>query len=110
MKNLKDEEMSIPELLQNTTKWTTAFIEKQIYPVGFYKKKAQNLLKIAEILHEDYSDDIPRKYEDLLKLPAKKAVGNLVWNQQLTVKTRIHVPPGPRYPAMARRSTNFVHN
>ena len=44
-------------------------LEKEIYPVGFYKTKARNLLKLAKILLEKYGGKVPDKFEELLKLP-----------------------------------------
>jgi endonuclease-3 len=45
-------------------------LEKLIYPVGFYKRKAQYIKRICKILVEQYNaGDIPYNIEDLLKLP-----------------------------------------
>jgi len=42
---------------------------REIYPVGFYKTKARNLIKLANILIEKYKGKVPRKMEELLELP-----------------------------------------
>lgn len=44
-------------------------IEDLIYPVGFYRRKAIYLKKVAAILKEQYSGDIPDTLEALCKLP-----------------------------------------
>jgi len=57
-------------------------IEKLIYPVGFYRVKAGNLLRICRILLEEYGGQVPRDLEKLLKLPG---VGRKTANLVLTV-------------------------
>jgi len=44
-------------------------LAKEIYPIGFYRTKAKNLIKLAKILVEKYDGRIPEKMEELLKLP-----------------------------------------
>lgn len=44
-------------------------IEKLIYPVGFYKEKAKKIKKVCKVLLEKYKGKIPKKREELLKLP-----------------------------------------
>jgi endonuclease III len=44
-------------------------IEKLIYPAGFYKTKARNILKISRILLEQHNGQVPSKKEELLALP-----------------------------------------
>jgi len=44
-------------------------IEELIYPAGFYKTKARNIKKIAEIIHNDYKDKVPDEKEKLMALP-----------------------------------------
>ena len=44
-------------------------IEKLIYPAGFYKRKAVQILKISRILLDDYNGEVPKTVEDLVKLP-----------------------------------------
>jgi len=43
-------------------------IEKLIYPVGFYKTKAKNILDICRALLEQYRGEVPEEIEELLKL------------------------------------------
>jgi endonuclease-3 len=44
-------------------------IEKAIYPAGFYKTKAKNLLTICGILENTYGGKVPPSAEKLLELP-----------------------------------------
>lgn len=54
-------------------------IEKLIYPVGFYKTKAQNILKICRILIDEHNGQTPDELEELLKLPnVGRKTANLV--------------------------------
>ncbi|MBN2319007.1 MAG: endonuclease III [Acidobacteria bacterium] len=57
-------------------------IERLIYPVGFYRTKARNLLETCRILTEDFEGKVPRGMEALLKLPG---VGRKTANLVLTV-------------------------
>ena len=57
-------------------------IEKLIYPVGFYRTKAQNLLRTCRSLIEDHDGRVPRSMDALLKLPG---VGRKTANLVLTV-------------------------
>jgi len=57
-------------------------IEKLIYPVGFYRVKAKNIVKICNILHDKYSDKVPDSIEELLHLPG---VGRKTANLVVTV-------------------------
>ena len=43
-------------------------LEKLIYPVGFYRIKAQNLKKLAETIHKN-GDKVPETVEEMIKLP-----------------------------------------
>lgn len=44
-------------------------IEDTIYPVGFYRRKAIYLKKVAEILKNEYNGDIPDSIKNLCDLP-----------------------------------------
>ncbi len=57
-------------------------IEKLIYPVGFYRTKARNILKISSILINKYNSLVPDHMEDLLALPG---VGRKTANLLITV-------------------------
>ncbi len=57
-------------------------IEKAIYPVGFYKVKALNVLQVSRILLETTDGRVPDTIEALVKLPG---VGRKVANLVLTM-------------------------
>ena len=57
-------------------------IEDLIYPVGFYHTKAKNLRETCRILLERHHGHVPRKMEELLKLPG---VGRKTANLVLTI-------------------------
>ena len=44
-------------------------IEKLIYPVGFYKTKAKNILEISRLLIKEYDSVVPRTQKELTELP-----------------------------------------
>ena len=57
-------------------------IEKLIYPAGFYRTKAKNILKICEILLNQYDGRVPDTIDQLLNLPG---VGRKTANLVVTV-------------------------
>ncbi|GHT88692.1 endonuclease III [Spirochaetia bacterium] len=60
---------------------TSEEIEGLIYPVGFYRIKAQNLKKIAAIIMEKYQGQVPANLDLLLDMPG---VGRKTANLVLT--------------------------
>jgi endonuclease-3 len=62
-------------------------IEKAIYPVGFYHRKAEQILNISKELIEKYNGEVPSLIEKLLSL---KGVGrktaNLVLSESFNIK------------------------
>jgi len=56
-------------------------IERAIYPVGFYRVKAQRVLDISKTLLNDYQGKVPKTMEELLAL---KGVGRKTANITLT--------------------------
>ena len=44
-------------------------IQKLIYPAGFYKRKAAQILRISRILIEKYSGEVPKTAEELITFP-----------------------------------------
>jgi len=71
-------------------------IEKLIYPVGFYKTKAKNIVEICCDIIKKYNGEVPDKIDELLEL---KGVGrktaNLVvtlgfGNKGICVDTHVH--------------------
>ena len=61
---------------------TAKEIEKAIYPVGFYKTKAKNILGISKTLLEQYDGKVPDDLDELLKL---KGVGRKTANLVITL-------------------------
>jgi len=54
-------------------------IKKLIYPVGFYKTKAKNIIKICKILIDKHKGKVPKTMEELLELPnVGRKTANLV--------------------------------
>lgn len=60
-------------------------ISKIIYPVGFYKRKAKNILKVCKILINKYGSRVPDNLEELLELPG---VGRKTANLVITLGYR----------------------
>jgi endonuclease-3 len=59
-----------------------AEIERLIFPVGFYRTKARNLIETCRRLIEDHEGKVPRSLDALLELPG---VGRKTANLVLTV-------------------------
>lgn len=57
-------------------------IEKAIYPVGFYRTKAVQILEISRVLLERYGGKVPDEIDELLKL---KGVGRKTANLVVTL-------------------------
>jgi len=62
-------------------KLSTEEIQKLIYPVGFYKRKAQEIKEISEMLIEKYNGKVPNSLDELLKI---KGVGRKTANLVIT--------------------------
>lgn len=56
-------------------------IAKLIYPVGFYKVKAKNILEVSQMIIDDFKGQVPDEIDELLKL---KGVGRKVANLVVT--------------------------
>ncbi len=67
---------------QEMLRLTQAQIEQLIYPVGFYKTKAANLLDVCRVLIERFDGRVPDDLEELLKL---KGVGRKTANLVVTL-------------------------
>jgi endonuclease-3 len=57
-------------------------ISALIYPVGFYKTKARNIIQVCRDLIEKYDEKVPDDLDDLLKL---KGVGRKTANLVITL-------------------------
>jgi len=57
-------------------------IEKEISSVSFYKKKAEYIKKISQILVEKYGGEVPKSMEELEKLPGigRKSANMILYN------------------------------
>ena len=44
-------------------------LEELIHPCGFYKNKAKNIKKCAQMIMEKYNGEVPKNMEDLISLP-----------------------------------------
>ncbi len=56
-------------------------IAKLIYPVGFYRIKAKNILEVSQTIIDDYNGKVPNEIDELLKL---RGVGRKVANLVIT--------------------------
>lgn len=61
---------------------SAAKIEKAIYPVGFYRNKAETILKICAVLMDEYGGRVPDELDELLRLPG---VGRKTANLVVTI-------------------------
>ena len=76
---------ALADSAQAMTKLTAKRIEKAIYPVGFYRTKAKNILEICRTLVDNYSGKVPDDIDELLKL---KGVGRKTANLVVTLGYR----------------------
>ena len=67
---------------QEMLKLSQEEIRKLIFPVGFYKRKAGNLLVVSRLLLERYDGQVPDDLDELLTLPG---VGRKTANLVLTL-------------------------
>jgi endonuclease-3 len=72
---------ALGETPQKMLTLTKAQIEKAIYPVGFYKTKAQTVLNISRILVEQYAGRVPDEIDELVTF---KGVGRKTANLVVT--------------------------
>lgn len=72
---------ALAETPQKMLTLTKAQIEKAIYPVGFYKTKAQTLLDISRTLVEQYEGRVPDEIDELVRF---KGVGRKTANLVVT--------------------------
>lgn len=56
--------------------------EKEIRSTGFYRAKAKNIIAAAKMIERDFGGKLPRKMEDMLKLPgvARKTANIVLGN------------------------------
>ena len=64
---------------QAMLKLSASEIQKLIFPVGFYKRKAHTILTVSQILINRYEEKVPDDLDELLKLPGVgRKTANLV--------------------------------
>ncbi len=69
-------EVSKPEDLNRLS---IAELERLLYPVGFYKHKAEYLKALPKVLKEEFNNQIPEEIDELIKLPGVgRKTANLV--------------------------------
>ena len=73
---------AVADTPQAMLKLTAKQIEKLIYPVGFYKTKAKNILDNCRVLVDQYGGKVPDEIDELLKL---KGVGRKTANLVVTL-------------------------
>lgn len=56
-------------------------LAKAIYPVGFYKNKAEQIIELSKILVEKYNSKVPKSIDELVKF---KGVGRKTANLVMT--------------------------
>ncbi len=71
--------------VKTISKLSVKTIEKAIYPVGFYKIKAERIKELCKVLTENYNSKVPDDLDELLKL---KGVGRKTANLVLTLGYR----------------------
>ena len=65
-----------PEKMLKLKEWE---LEQIVYPVGFYRNKAKNILSTCKKLIEEYNSRVPDDIDELLKLPGVgRKTANLV--------------------------------
>lgn len=71
-------------------------VEKIIYSTGFYRNKARNIIRLAQILTEKFQGKIPKDFEVLQKLPgigrkSANVIMNIAFHQAPGIVVDTHV-------------------
>lgn len=70
-------------------------LEKDIFSTGFYRQKAKSIKSCCKMIIEEYNGNVPRKFEDLIKLPgvgrktASVIAGNAFGIPSIAVDTHV---------------------
>jgi len=72
----------LADTMEGLSKLSTEEIEEAIYPVGFYKTKAERIKQISLDLIEKYDSKVPDSIEELMKF---KGVGRKTANIVITI-------------------------
>ncbi|MDO8462125.1 MAG: endonuclease III [Deltaproteobacteria bacterium] len=81
---------------QSIVQLSASEIEKLIYPAGFYRTKAKNILQVCRLLIDKYQGKVPDQLDQLLELPGVgRKTANLVVtvgydNYGICVDTHVH--------------------
>ena len=80
----------------NLSKASYDEVAERISCVGFYKKKAQNIIDAAKRCHNEYDDDVPKTLDELTSFKGVGIkMGTLAmahcWNQQIGIGVDVHV-------------------
>ncbi len=59
--------LKLGRTIEDFAKLDSDVLEKAIYPVGFYKNKAKQIVQIAKDLKEKYNSKVPDTIEELIK-------------------------------------------
>ena len=69
----------VADNLYNMAKLKQKTIEKALYPAGFYRTKARNIMRICSIILNEKNGKVPDEIDELLKLPGVgRKTANLV--------------------------------
>jgi endonuclease-3 len=70
---------SVADVPEQIIKLSQKQIEKFIFPVGFYHKKAENIKAVSKIILQKYAGKVPDNLDELLSLPGVgRKTANLV--------------------------------
>lgn len=65
--------------IEDLNKLSIPELEKLLYPVGFYKHKAEYLKALPKVMKEEFDNKIPEEIDELIKLPGVgRKTANLV--------------------------------
>ena len=73
---------AVADSVETMAQLTAKKIEKLIYPVGFYKTKAKNILEICQTMIDRTNGEVPDEIDELLKF---KGVGRKTANLVVTL-------------------------
>jgi len=87
--------LSLASTPQEMLQLSSKIIAKTIYPVGFYKNKAKNIIACNKEVVERFGGNVPDTMEDLVTLPgvgrktANVLLGNVFGKQAIAVDTHV---------------------
>jgi len=92
MQALKAHGLTVSNILSTST----ADLDQLIKKVGFHNRKADFIKRAAQILHDQYADDVPETFEEVIALPGVgPKMGHLfmqiAWNKTNGIGVDVHV-------------------